>query len=168
MLEGIAVLCLISAIGLLVALSVVDLRVRLLPNEMVAGFATLGILFHLATQSYFVSPQEIIIGGIIGFLSLYILRAFANRLYGMDALGLGDVKLVGAGGLWLGPEALMISLVFGSIAAMLHGIFVALYTARKNKTQLNFSRLQVPAGPGFACGIVLAGIWKFKDFMLLL
>lgn len=167
MLEGIAIFCLIAAIGLLVTLSVVDLRTRLLPNEMVAGFATLGILFHLTTQSHFVAPLDIAMGGLIGFLSLYALRAVSNHFYGADALGLGDVKLMGAGGLWLGPEALMMSLVFGATASIIHGLFVAVHTAGINKTRINLSRLQIPAGPGFAFGIVLAGIWKFKDIVLL-
>lgn len=167
MLYGIAILCLVAGAGLLVALSVVDIKVRLLPNEMVAGFATLGILFHVTTQSYFLSPSFIIAGGLIGFTSLFILRAIANRLYGMDALGLGDVKLLGAGGLWLGPENLMIALIIGAGAAALHGLGHAIYEAFKEKKPVNLSQLQVPAGPGFACGLILTGIWAFRDITIM-
>lgn len=167
MLYGIAVLCLLAGIILLVALAVIDLRTKLLPNEMVAGFATLGILFHITTQSRFLDPADIIMGGLIGFGSLYILRATANRIYGMDALGLGDVKLIGAGGLWLGPENLMIALILGAGASVLHGLAVALHTARKEKKRPDFARLQIPAGPGLVCGLILTGVWSFKDIFVM-
>ena len=42
--------CLAFALVLLAWLSVIDLRVRLLPNELVAGVALLGILFHVLTR----------------------------------------------------------------------------------------------------------------------
>jgi leader peptidase (prepilin peptidase)/N-methyltransferase len=166
LLNCVALVCLLGAIGLLGALSACDLKTRLLPNEMVAGFAILGILFHAATLARFVNIESIILGGLIGFLMLYVIRTLANRYYGQDALGLGDVKLMGAAGLWLGPEALMMAMAFGAFAAMLHGLTHGFAVARRNKSRPDFSNLKVPAGPGFAVGIVLAGIYKFWSFRL--
>lgn len=164
MLEWIALACLIGALLLLVSLSAVDLKTRLLPNEMVLGFATLGIVFHLTTMASFVSPAQIVAGGIIGFGALYLVRAAANRIYNADALGLGDVKLIGAGGIWLGPDAIMLALAAGALAGLVHGAIHALYQKHKTGIPVDLSRLQIPAGPGFAAGLVLVGIWKFWNF----
>jgi leader peptidase (prepilin peptidase)/N-methyltransferase len=154
----------LGAIALLIALSIIDLRHRLLPNEMVAGFATLGFVFHLTTLARFVPIAEIFIGGIIGFGTLYLVRAAANYLYKTDALGLGDVKLMGAGGIWLGPDMIMLALSIGAIAGLVHGMGHAFYVAGKTGTKPEFARLQIPAGPGFAAGIIIVGIVKFWHF----
>ena len=166
MLTGIAIVSLLGALVLLIALSIVDLRTRLLPNEMVLGLATLGFVFHLTTLAAFLPPTNIALGGIVGFLSLYLIRAGANYIYQDDALGLGDVKLMGAGGIWLGPDMIMIAMSIGAMASLFHGFFTELYLARKHGRKTDFARLQIPAGPGFATGIVLAGAFKFKDLFL--
>ncbi len=164
MLDWIALTCLGGALALLTALSVVDLKTRLLPNEMVAGFAVLGFVFHLTTLAQFVPVMDIFLGGFIGFGTLYLVRAAANHYYKADALGLGDVKLVGAGGLWLGPDAIMLAMSAGAMAGLVHGFVYAVNLAKKTKTAPDFSRLQIPAGPGFAIGLVLVGIYKFWGF----
>ncbi|PJB73480.1 MAG: prepilin peptidase [Alphaproteobacteria bacterium CG_4_9_14_3_um_filter_47_13] len=164
MLDWIAFASLCCAFIMLVALSVIDLKTRLLPNEMVLGFATLGFIFHLTTLARFVSVEEIFLGGFIGFTTLFMIRAVANHIYKTDALGLGDIKLVGAAGLWLGPEAIMLAISAGAMAGLIHGLFVALKIAKKSKKRPDFSYLQIPAGPGFAIGFILVGIYKFWGF----
>lgn len=160
MLTLIALVCVAGAAGLLVALSVVDLRVRLLPNEMVLGFAALGLIFHFVTETTLLSVTEIALGGVIGFGSLYLLRALANRYYGMDALGLGDVKLMGAAGLWLGPDGITLALMLGALAGLLHGTVCAVHG------KIPLSKLQIPAGPGFAVGIAVTAGWQYRDFFI--
>lgn len=167
MLELIAMAALFTAFGLLVMLSIVDLRTRLLPNEMVLGYATLGFVFHLTTLAAYVSPVNIALGAAVGFLSLYLVRAGANYIYKKDALGLGDVKLMGAGGIWLGPEMIMVALSVGAFASLIHGFCVALYIAGKEKQKPDFTYLQIPAGPGFAVGLMIATILQLKDFFTL-
>ncbi len=160
----IALICLFAAVFLLIVLSVIDLRVRLLPNKLVLPFALLGVLFHIITAWQFLDMTGMLLGALIGFGTLYLIRAVANYVYKQDTLGLGDVKLMGAAGLWLGPDMVMMALSVGAFAGLLHGIAVALHTAYKNKTKPSFSRLQIPAGPGFAIGIVLVGAHMFQNF----
>jgi len=164
MLSWIALTCLMGGIVLLGMLSAVDMKTRLLPNEMVTGFATLGIVFHLTTLAQFVSVENIALGGAVGFLALFLIRVVANKAYGQDALGLGDVKLMGAGGIWLGPDAIMLAMAAGATAALLHGVFVALGKARKTGSGPDFVNLQIPAGPGFAVGLIIGGIFVFWNF----
>jgi leader peptidase (prepilin peptidase)/N-methyltransferase len=164
MLMGIAVLCLIGALGLLVVLSIIDLQVRLLPNKYVFPFALCGALFHLVTFSAYLPPTDIFAGAALGFGILYLIRAVANRYYGMDALGLGDVKLMGAAGIWLGVEGILFALTAGAFAGLLHGVGYGLYVSWRDKTPLNLHRLAIPAGPGFAVGIVCAGAFIFQPF----
>ena len=160
----IAFICLIAAVLLLIVLSIIDLRVRLLPNKLVLPFALLAIFFHITTSWQFLDVTGMLLGALVGFGTLYLIRAAANYVYKQDTLGLGDVKLMGAAGLWLGPEMVMMALSVGAFAGLAHGIAVGLHTAYKNKTKPAFSRLQIPAGPGFAIGIVLVGAYMFQTF----
>lgn len=160
----IAFVCLITAIFLLIALSVIDLRVRLLPNKLVLPLALLAPIFHIVTEWQFLNSTQMLLGALTGFGTLYLIRTAANYVYKQDTLGLGDVKLMGAAGLWLGPEMVMMALSIGALAGLLHGIAAGLHTAYKNKTRPSFSRLQIPAGPGFAIGIVLTGAYMFQTF----
>lgn len=160
----IALICLMLATALLVVLSIIDLRVRLLPNKLVLPFALLAIVFHITTKWHFIDPTHMALGGLAGFGILYLVRAVANYVYKQDALGLGDVKLMGAAGLWLGPDMVMMALSLGAFAGLLHGVAVGLHSAYKTKTKPNFARLQIPAGPGFAIGIVLVAAYLFQDF----
>jgi leader peptidase (prepilin peptidase)/N-methyltransferase len=162
--EWIAAACLIAAIGLLIGLSVIDLKVRLLPDKLVLPFALLGILFHITTKWQYLDVTGMLLGGLAGLGILYLIRMVANHIYKQDALGLGDVKLMGAAGLWLGFDMVMMALSVGAFAGLLHGIAVGLLSAYKTKTKPNFHCLQIPAGPGFAIGIVLVAVYMFQDF----
>jgi len=166
MLSIIALLCLLGALVLLIALSVIDLKIKLLPNELVLGFATLGIVFHLTTLNKVLPMTDIAFGALAGFSVLYLIRLAANAYYKQDALGLGDTKLMAAAGIWLGLEGVLTAIWVGAIAGLVHGLAYAAYIAFKDKTPMTISRLAIPAGPGFAIGIVIVGFMTFKPYVM--
>lgn len=159
--EHAAVSCLVGAFLLLAGLSAVDFKVRLLPNQMVLMVAVLGACFHITTGFLFLSPLEVILGGVSGYGSFYLIRHVASKVYGQEAMGLGDVKLVGAGGVWLGPEGIVLGVTIGACAGLVHGSILGVCTAVKTGTKPDFRRLTIPAGPGFAAGIALVALWRF-------
>lgn len=160
MISALALLCLMAAIGLLIALSVIDLRVRLLPNVLVLPFALLGLAFHILTLFEYSTIMDMLMGALLGGGLLYGIRMVANRFYGQDALGLGDVKLMAAAGLWLGHWVL-IAMSLGAFLGMIHGLGAGIIHARRAGVKLNLNTLEVPAGPGFALGIVVIALYKF-------
>ncbi len=164
MLDIIAALSLTVAVMLLAVLSYIDLRVRLLPNKYVLAFLICGLAFHSATAFRLIHPADATLGMAAGFLSLFTLRAAANHLYKQDALGLGDVKLMGAGGLWLGVDGIFLAMAIGAFTGVLHGVLAAVFEAIREKHAPRLKGLQIPAGPGFATGLVLVGAWQFRSF----
>lgn len=158
-----SLLCLPAALAVLGSLCVIDLKVRLLPNPLVLALALLGLVFHAASGFYYLAPSAMIFGALTGGGLLYIVRMAGNRFYGQDTLGLGDVKLMAAGGLWLGPEAVNAALIAGAIAGLLHGGAVIGYSRLMKKDTGPLSRFAIPAGPGFTAGLVIAALAKFYD-----
>ncbi len=156
-------LILIATFGVLAALSIIDLRTLLLPNKLVAAFAALGIAFHLSLYGLELNWLSMGLGALMGGGLLLLIRTVGNYFYQDDSLGLGDVKLMAAAGLWLGDDVILVALVFGAFAGVLHGLSLmahAKITAQKTQILKDFS---LPAGPGFIIGIVIAGFFKFKD-----
>lgn len=165
MFEILILLCLSGALLLLAVLTIIDFKFYLLPNIYVFPFAVLGIIFHYLTDFNLLGLHEIFIGGVIGYGILYSIRFLGNKYYGQDSLGLGDVKLLGASGLWLGLEGILIAMTVGAFFGLIHGIIYALYLSIKNKAAFSITRLKIPAGPGFIGGILLAFIWLYHDFI---
>lgn len=166
MIEIFALLCIFLAIALLVLLAVIDFKTFLLPNIYVGPFAVLGIIFHIATDFYYLSLQGMMIGGAAGYGILYLIRMAGNKYYGQDSLGLGDVKLLGASGLWLGLEGVLFAMTIGAFAGLVHGLIYALYRKITTKEPFTITRLIIPAGPGFIVGILCIGGWMYQPFVI--
>ncbi|HNQ92620.1 MAG TPA: A24 family peptidase [Alphaproteobacteria bacterium] len=156
----------IAGIVTLITLSVIDFRTWILPDWLNATLAALGIAFHLSTGFIFFTPAELIYGALIGSGILYIVRFFGNRHYKQETLGLGDVKLLAAGGLWLGMEGVIMAMTVGAFAGLIHGVIVAVVRAIRDKTRPNLHRLMIPAGPGFCFGILIACLWQYLEYFM--
>ena len=169
MLEITSLLCLPVAFILLAALIVIDLRVQLLPNILVLGLAMAGFVFHASSLFYYGDVQDLALGAFIGGATLYFIRAGGNFFYKTETLGLGDVKLMAAGGLWLGPYFILIALIAGALAGLVHGGVLIGYNWLKTKKVGPVSTFSLPAGPGFAIGLLtaaLAKLWGLPHLLL--
>ena len=168
MIEIITLLSLFSALVILGFLTIIDLKERLLPNILVAPFFICGIIFHLSLSFHYLTPTDIALGVLIGGGPLYIIRILAMRFYGPNAMGLGDVKLMGAAGAWLGPYAILIAVTAGALAGLAHGLAVFAHTWFKKKILLDLNKLSIPAGPGFIIGILVAAVMEFQNLFIVL
>lgn len=164
--EIISLLLLLTALGLLLLLAYIDFKTFLLPNIFVAPFAITGVLFHLVTNFYYLDIKDVILGGVVGYGTLYLIRMGGNKYYGQDSLGLGDVKLLGAAGLWLGFENVLFAMTIGAFAGLVHGLLYALIIKIKTGKPYNIKRLIIPAGPGFVIGIITVGAWLYWGHIL--
>lgn len=161
-----SLLCIFTAIVLLIILAIIDFKTFLLPNIYVFPFAALGIVFHVATDFYYLTPIAMVIGGMAGYALLWTIRFFGNKYYGQDSLGLGDVKLLGASGLWLGFDGVLFAMTIGALAGLIHGLIYAAYKKLALKKPFSLTRLVIPAGPGFIVGILMVGGWMYQGFII--
>ncbi|HEX6833866.1 MAG TPA: A24 family peptidase [Rudaea sp.] len=119
-----------SAAGLaltftLIALSGIDLRTQLLPDQMTLPLLWLGLL--IALVPLFTNPTNAIAGAAVGYLSLWSVYWLFKLLTGKEGMGYGDFKLLAALGAWMGPGALLpIVLLSSLIGAVIGGAFLAL------------------------------------------
>ncbi len=111
-------------------------------------------------------------GIVVGGGILWGIGIVGSKVYGRDAMGFGDVKLLAAGGGFVGPGGALFALVLGSLVASVVGLlnmmrFFALLRSRARTRgrrasiprHLNIARIAgryLPFGPYLALGIGIA------------
>ena len=127
----------------LVPIAVIDLDLRIIPNKLTAPAAILAVVLGVALEPSFV-PEQLIAG--VGAGGLFFLAAAAKP----GGMGLGDVKLVGVLGLYLGravAPAIFMALILGVVVGGIIMARLGVATGRKVK---------VPFGPFLAIGGLIA------------
>ncbi len=145
----------ILALACLAVLTYIDLRTMILPDPLVAIYALLGVGFHTVAGFSLLSPLDMAIGACVGGGFLAIVRWAGNRAYGQESMGLGDVKLMTAGGLWLGGMGAVWAITLGAAITLLFTFGQAGYKRLRTGVFPSLHRLEVPAGPGFCAALVL-------------
>lgn len=137
---------LISALlgWVLLALAVIDYRTLRLPDPGTLGLVLTGLAVSAAGLSGPMLSHAA--GAVLGFLAFALIGWVWHRWRGIEALGLGDAKLLGAAGAWLGVMALPSVVLIGCAA----GLALALgKCARRGKVE---GPVAIPFGPALALG----------------
>jgi leader peptidase (prepilin peptidase)/N-methyltransferase len=127
----------------LVALTGIDLRTTLLPDDLTLPLLWLGLLSSLA--GVFVAPVAAIVGSSIGYLSLWSVYWVFKLATGKEGMGYGDFKLLAALGAWFGPMSLLPILLLASLSGAVIGSLWLLARGRDRATP-------IPFGPYLAMG----------------
>lgn len=144
--------CVAVLAALLIALSVIDLKTGYLPDPLQIALAASGLLVAVIGSPIGLSWPLALAGAALNGAVFWGLRWLVTRLKGREAMGFGDVKLVAAGGLWVGPLALPYIMAAGGILTLVGALVVGLIT-RKAVWQG-----EMPLGPGLAAGILASFI----------
>ena len=119
----------IAVIGIGAAAAVVATATRRIPNALTFGAAAVALAFAIATRG----AQGVawsLAGWAVGLL-LFL------PLFGLRAMGGGDVKLLAAFGAWLGPALVCWVAVYGAIAGGVLAVPLLLWRGRLGKTVAN-------------------------------
>jgi leader peptidase (prepilin peptidase)/N-methyltransferase len=122
----------------LLALSVIDIRHTLLPDDITLPFLWLGLLFSISGMH--TSPVDAILGAALGYGSLYIVFHVFKWITGKDGMGFGDLKLFALFGAWLGWQALPGIILLSSLVGAVTGLGMILFMGRNRQ-------LPIPFGP---------------------
>ena len=136
-------------------LLVFALSVRLLFPIFIGAeyFADIKIFPLTYLQGYpvwLISLFGAILGGLVGGGSLWAVGELWKRLRGVDAMGLGDVKMMFAVGALLGWRLTLLSIFLGAFSGAVIGIF--LISRRKDKDM----QTEIPFGIFLGIGSIIA------------
>ena len=134
----------------LIALTLIDLKEQLLPDNITLPLLWFGIFINLF--GVFTDLQSSVIGAIAGYLILWSVFHLFKLITKKDGMGFGDFKLLSALGAWVGftylPQIILISSVVGSIAG------ISMLILGKTKQQQ-----PIPFGPYLAIAGWIALLW---------
>lgn len=119
---------LIAASPILVALLVIDLKHKILPNILVLILMALGLLRLAALIMTHDTITEALLMRYLGGAALYGVFAYAlgwitSKVLNKPALGMGDVKFFAAAGLWLGISQLATFCILSGVLGVVLGLF---------------------------------------------
>ncbi len=134
----------------LIAMSGIDLRTTLLPDQLTYPLLWLGLL--LGTVGVFVDPVAAVLGAAIGYLSLWTIYWLFKLTTGKEGMGYGDFKLLAALGAWCGLRGLL-PIVF--IAALLGALIGGAWLLLRGRDRAT----PIPFGPFLALGGWVQLLW---------
>ena len=136
----------------LIVLSAIDIRHHILPDGLNAFLALTG----LTTCILYYSDQLLLqfAGALFGFGIFFAIGEIYHRVRGRPGLGMGDAKLMAAGGFWIGAQGILTALFIASLSAL---AFVAIANAACNQPIQRQSR--IPFGPFLSLGIWMGWIY---------
>jgi leader peptidase (prepilin peptidase)/N-methyltransferase len=133
----------ITLVVTLVPIALIDLDLRIIPNKITLPAAVLAVAIGLALDPAGVPEQLIAGAAAAGFLLVFVL-AYPR------GMGMGDVKLAGVLGLFLGRSVVIAILVAVLVGTIVGGIVMARVGVKQGR------KTAVPFGPFLAIGGVVA------------
>jgi leader peptidase (prepilin peptidase)/N-methyltransferase len=107
-----------------IAIAAIDARRFIIPDELTLAALVLGIAYAgidawpEGWSAVFPSIGAALLRGAVLAGCFFALRALYERLRGREGIGLGDVKLAGAGGVWLAWSTIPVAIEIAALAAL--------------------------------------------------
>jgi leader peptidase (prepilin peptidase)/N-methyltransferase len=139
--------------GLVVAMFV-DFDHMIIPDRISLGGMVAGLAFSAIAPSLHWTDDVVVslirsaVGLIAGSGSLWLVGFFGKLAFKKDAMGLGDVKLLGGLGAFLGWQAVLFIIMISSVLGSFVGLF--LIATRKKEFQS-----RIPFGPYLSIAAVI-------------
>ena len=148
----------------LVALAGIDVRTQLLPDQLTLPLLWLGLILSLFPL--FADARASILGGAIGYLSLWSVYWLFKLATGKEGMGYGDFKLLGALGAWMGPWSILPIVLLSSLVGAVIGGATLLARGQDRATPIPFGPFLAAAGwIWFIAGGELTALYRTLFFV---
>ena len=150
-------------IPMLISAFAIDYKLQIIPNRLTLSIFETGLIFTFlsalintnAGMNIFINNM---LGMIVGGGIFLIITLIGGLIAGKDAMGFGDVKLMGALGLFVGwVEIIMISVIAFLLAAI---VSIVILISRKKKADE-----YIPFGPFIVIGALIV-VFVPSDILL--
>jgi leader peptidase (prepilin peptidase)/N-methyltransferase len=143
---------------LMLAIAVIDARRFIIPNELTLATLMLALVQAALLDVHAAAAvlQAVLRGAALALIFFAIRETYA-KLRGRDGLGLGDVKLAGVAGAWLGWTAIPIAVEIAALSAL------AMYLVRYLSGRPLRATQRIPFGLFLAPAIWIA--WMFEVWL---
>lgn len=110
---------------ILLVLTMIDWDTFTLPTTIIITGTVIGIVLQgmLALEKQDSSTLFLsLAGGLVGYGSFWLIFTLAEKAFHKEALGFGDVRLLGMIGIYVGVQGVFLTIFFSSFIGMIYGI----------------------------------------------
>lgn len=129
------------------ALLAIDAEFQILPDKITLTGIVAGLALSFVSGGR--SPASAFIGAAVGAGGLWLVAFVYERIAGHEGMGLGDVKMLGMIGAFLGPWGVLVTILLASVTGSIVGVGLIAAGAGDRK-------LRLPFGVFLAVGAVAA------------
>lgn len=153
----------LAALYCLIILSVIDLHLMIIPDRFSLGLIVLGLAFAWLNPNFDGSGWSRFLQGLLGagagFFGTMAVALLGFVLFRKEALGGGDIKLMGGVGALVGWEGAITTMVFASVLGLIYSVFLMIFKG-KGKGDA------IPFGPFLSTGALINLCYLIRPEML--
>lgn len=139
----------ITFISMLLIIIISDYQTMIIPDELLI-FSSLVLMIEIFIKGSFNGILNGILNGIIMFIIMFLMKLIADKMFGRESMGGGDIKLMFIFGLVLGWATSCMSICLASFI----GLPISLVSLKKTKSH------EIPFGPFLAVAAIILVIFQ--------
>lgn len=147
----------------LIILSVIDLKLMIIPDRFSLGLIVWGLAFSWLNP-YFDGTLlhkflMSLLGAGVGFFGTLAVALLGYFLFRKEAMGGGDVKLMGGIGALLGWQGVITTIIFASVFGLIYSVFLMIFKGKGRGDA-------IPFGPFLSMGALINLFYLVTPYML--
>lgn len=154
---------LLVAVYSFIILSGIDLELMIIPDRFSLGLIVWGLAFAWLNPNFAGTGWErflaSLLGAGVGFVGTLLVALLGWVLFKKEAMGGGDVKLMGGIGALLGWQGVVTTIIFASALGLVYSVFLMIFKG-KNKGDA------IPFGPFLSMGALINLFYLVRPDML--
>lgn len=143
---------LLTAVYCLIILSVIDLELMIIPDRFSLGLIVLGLATFALNPNFAGTLLDrflqSLLGAGVGFFGTLAVALLGYVMFKKEAMGGGDVKLMGGIGAFVGWEGVITTIIFASALGLVYSVFLMIFKG-KGKGDA------IPFGPFLSVGALI-------------
>ena len=142
----------------------IDLKHFIIPNELTFPLMIIGFFKSFdpnLNQTIFPNYINSLIGGVFGYLIIWLIIFFYKKVRKKEGMGLGDAKLLAVVGFWFGWFSIPFTIFMSSVVALIFVLPSLINKSRKMSSQ-------IPFGPYIIIAVIFYVSFsnQIKNFLL--
>ena len=155
----------IAAIYALIALSVIDLELMIIPDRFSLGLIGLGLVTAWLNPNFsgvwWQKELASLLGAGVGLFGVLAIALIGTWIFKKDAMGGGDVKLMGGVGALIGWQGVLTTIVMASFFGLIYALFLMIFKGKKGGDA-------IPFGPFLSLGALINLFYLITPSMLVI
>ncbi|MBO7238603.1 MAG: prepilin peptidase [Elusimicrobiaceae bacterium] len=151
------------AVYVLIILSVIDMQLMIIPDRFSIGLIVFGLAVSWLNPNFDGTAWQhflqSLLGASVGFFGTLAMALLGYALFRKEAMGGGDVKLMGGIGALIGWEGVITTVIFASVLGLIYSLYLMIFKGKKRGDA-------IPFGPFLSMGALINLFYLVTPYML--